>query len=102
MQIMPDLRPVFFVIGLMVSALGVLMLVPVGVDYLYKDNSWQAFLISAILTTLIGGIMVFAARTEDRNLRARGAFVLTTFSWIALAFFCRCAALSLAYRGRVD
>ncbi len=84
---MPDLRPVFFVIGLMVAALGALMLVPVGVDFLYKDNSWQAFLISSIVTLLIGGVMVFAARTEDRNLRARGAFILTTFSWITLAFF---------------
>lgn len=84
---MPDLRPVFFVIGLMVAALGVLMFLPAGVDYLYGDNSWQAFTISAILTLLLGGVMAFAARSPDANLRARGAFVLTTFAWIAMAVF---------------
>lgn len=84
---MPDLRPVFFVIGLMVSALGALMFLPASIDYLYKDNSWQAFTISAILTLLLGGTLAFAARTPEANLRARGAFVLTTLAWIALAFF---------------
>ncbi|MEE9346915.1 MAG: TrkH family potassium uptake protein [Robiginitomaculum sp.] len=84
---MPDLRPVFFVIGLMLAALGALMMVPVGVDIAYGDNSWPAFVISGILTLLIGGVMAFAARSPGLNLRARGAFVLTTFSWVALAIF---------------
>lgn len=84
---MPDLRPVFFVIGLLLAALGVLMFVPMAIDLAYKDNSWQAFGISGVLTTLIGGVCAFAARSPAANLRARGAFVLTTFSWIMLALF---------------
>lgn len=83
---MPDMRPVFFVIGLMVSALGALMFVPAGVDYLYGDISWPAFLISGILTLLFGGVMALAARSPDAQLRARGAFILTTMAWVALSF----------------
>ncbi len=81
---MPDLRPVLFVIGLMVGALGVLMFIPMAVDLIYKDRSWQAFLISGLMTTLLGATLAFAARAPAADLRARGAFVLTTCSWIAL------------------
>ena len=79
------MRPIFFVVGLMVLSLGVLMFVPAGVDYLYGDISWPAFVISGILTLLFGGVMAFAARSPDASLRARGAFVLTTLAWIAMA-----------------
>lgn len=89
---MPDLRPVFFVIGLLIAGLGVAMFIPMIVDFIYDDRSWQAFAISGISTTLFGGVMALAAYSPHPNLRARGAFVLTTFSWIALALF---AALPL-------
>lgn len=82
---MPDLRPVFFVIGLMASAMGLLMFVPMGVDLLYGDQSWQAFAISGVIVTLVGGALATATYTPKPDLRARGAFVLTVFSWIVLA-----------------
>ncbi|MGB6231452.1 MAG: TrkH family potassium uptake protein [Litorimonas sp.] len=82
---MPDLRPVFFVIGLMGSALGLLMFVPMVVDLYYGDRSWQAFAISGIVVTLIGGTLATATYSPKPDLRARGAFVLTVFSWIVLA-----------------
>ena len=84
---MPDLRPVFFVIGIMLAALGLLMFIPMGVDLAYKDESWLAFGLSGVLTTLIGGVCALAARSPSANLRARGAFVLTTLSWVLLSLF---------------
>jgi len=47
---MPDLRPVFFVVGLMIAALGFAMFAPMIVDLAYNDRSWRAFGISGILT----------------------------------------------------
>lgn len=82
---MPDLRPVFFVIGLMAAVMGLLMFVPMGVDLLYDDRSWQAFAISGVVVTLIGGALATATYSPKPDLRARGAFVLTVFSWIVLA-----------------
>ena len=82
---MPDLRPVFFVIGLMSAALGLMMFVPAVVDYVYEDRSWQAFAISGVITTLVGGSLATTTYTPVPDLRARGAFVLTVFSWIVLA-----------------
>lgn len=82
---MPDLRPVFFVIGLMSTALGLLMFVPMAVDYGYGDESWQAFAVSGLLVTLVGGALATTTYQPKPDLRARGAFILTVFSWIILA-----------------
>ena len=89
---MPDLRPVLFVVGLMVTALGVIMFIPMAVGLAYNDDSWKAFATSGFITSLLGSIMALASYAPKANLRARGAFLLTTFSWVALSFF---AALPL-------
>lgn len=84
---MLDLRPVFFVVGLMIAALGVAMFAPMVVDFMYNDRAWRAFGISGILTTLLGGALALATYTPKPNLRARGAFLLTFLSWVALSLF---------------
>lgn len=84
---MIDLRPVFFVVGLMVTALGLMMFVPMIVDFHHDDGSWQTFGISGILTTMMGAVMATSAYTPQPNLGARGAFLLTVLSWVALSFF---------------
>ena len=84
---MLDLRPVFFVIGLMIAALGIAMFAPMGVDLAYNDRSWRAFGISGILTTLLGAALALATYTPKPNLRSRGAFLLTVLSWVALSGF---------------
>jgi len=52
---MPDLRPVFFVIGLMSSALGLLMFIPMIVDIFDEGRAWRAFAVAGGVTTLFGG-----------------------------------------------
>ncbi|PHR61553.1 MAG: potassium transporter TrkH [Robiginitomaculum sp.] len=89
---MPDLRPVLFVVGLMIAALGVIMFIPMLVDRAYGDSSWQAFGMSGFVTTLVGTIMALTNYAPKAHLRARGAFLLTTISWVSLAGF---AALPL-------
>ena len=54
---MPDLRPVFFVIGLMCSALGLLMFIPMVVDVFDEGRAWRAFGISGGITTLFGALL---------------------------------------------
>ena len=69
----------------MASALGLLMFVPMAVDLVYQDRSWQAFAISGVIVTLVGGALATATYSPVPDIRARGAFVLTVFSWIVLA-----------------
>lgn len=84
---MIDLRPVFFVVGLMVAALGLTMFAPMFVDWRFGDRSWQSFALAGIITSLIGAVMAVASYTPKPDLGARGAFVLTVFSWVLLALF---------------
>lgn len=84
---MPDLRPVFFVVGLMTAALGLMMFIPFIVDLAYEDRSWQAFALSGTMTLLSGVIVAMASYTPRPDLRARGAFLLTVISWFVLSLF---------------
>ena len=82
---MSDLRPVFFVIGLMSAALGILMFIPMIVDYYHEARAWRAFAIAGGMTTLFGTLLATITYTPNPSLRARGAFVLTVFAWLTLS-----------------
>ncbi|RKQ69786.1 trk system potassium uptake protein TrkH [Litorimonas taeanensis] len=84
---MLDLRPVFFVVGLMVAALGLIMFIPMFVDMYHDGLSWRGFGISGILSFLFGVSMALANYTPKPDLGARGAFLLTVSSWVALSAF---------------
>lgn len=84
---MPDLRPVFFVIGLMIAILGLTMFIPMGVDLAFEGRSWRAFAVSGVMTSLFGAALSLANYTPKPDLRARGAFLLTVASWVSLSAF---------------
>ena len=83
-----DLRPVGFTIGQLVAALGVTMLIPMGVDILYANGHWQVFLESAIITILLGGLVALAtANRSTKGISIQQIFLLTTSVWLALPIF---------------
>jgi trk system potassium uptake protein TrkH len=85
---MIDLRPVGYVIGLLVAALGATMLLPMALDLLDGNDNWPAFLESAILAALIGGLMALAcANGVTQGLTIQQTFLLTTLVWVALPIF---------------
>lgn len=84
---MPDLRAVFFVVGLMLAALGLAMFLPMIVDFRMGDRSWPAFAISGIFTTLVGAVLALTTYSPKPELHARAAFLLTVLSWVILAVF---------------
>ena len=83
-----DLRPVGYVIGLLVAVLGVTMLVPMAADLYYGNGRWDAFLEAAILTSVIGCITAMAsANGVTSRLTLQQTFVLTTGVWFMLPVF---------------
>ncbi len=85
---MVDLRPVGYVIGLMLVALGAAMLIPLALDLVVGDPNWQAFSSSAIITSVAGGVLALAcANGATGALTLQQSFILTTGSWIALPAF---------------
>lgn len=85
---MLDLRPVIYVIGLLVAVLGATMLIPVVVDLVDNNPDWKVFLQSAIVTMLIGGSMALStANGVGKGLTIQKTFLLTTGVWVALPIF---------------
>lgn len=85
---MYDLRPIGYVIGLLVLVLGLTMLVPMGVDLYYQNGHWRAFLESAVLTVLPGAMLALAASSGgSKRLSIQQTFLLTTGVWLALPIF---------------
>ncbi len=83
-----DLRPVVYVTGLLVAALGVTMVIPMGVDLYYGSADWAVFLESAVITTMVGGSMALAtANGVGKGLSIQQTFLLTTGVWLALPIF---------------
>jgi len=69
-------------------ALGISMLIPMGIDLIYGSADWLVFLESAVLTTLVGGSMALAtANGVGRGLSIQQTFLLTTGVWLALPLF---------------
>lgn len=85
---MLDLRPVGFIIGLLVVALGAAMLLPASVDLLLGNGNGPAILQAAMLTMFTGGAVALScANVPTRQLGIRQAFVLTAAIWFAMPAF---------------
>ena len=85
---MLDLRPVGYVIGLLVMMLGMAMLLPLLVDLAEARGHWPAFLQSALITGLVGGLVALSCSNGVKEgLSIQQTFLLTTGVWLALPVF---------------
>ena len=79
-------KTVFFAIGVLLIILGAFMLIPFIVEFIYDEEN-STFLSSSALTTFIGILLILTNLEENRKLNLQQAFLLTTLSWLSIAFF---------------
>tara|TARA_R110002096_G_scaffold33400_2_gene96577 strand:- start:11147 stop:12601 length:1455 start_codon:yes stop_codon:yes gene_type:complete len=87
---MIDLRPVGYVIGLLLVTLGAMMVFPMALDYASGNDNWMAFFEAAIVTATVGGMLALSCANAARGgkgITLRQSFVLTTATWVALPVF---------------
>ncbi len=85
---MIDLRPVGYVIGLLVMALGVTMLAPLMIDIGEGREHWPVFAKSMLFTVMTGGLIALSCKNAAQGgLSIQQTFVLTTTVWLALPLF---------------
>jgi trk system potassium uptake protein TrkH len=87
-------RPIVFVIGLLIAAMGIAMIVPAIADAVAGHRDWATFAASSASTIFVGGTFVLSTAGGPIQLNLRQAFVLTTLSWIGLSAV---GALPLAF-----
>ncbi|MEE8204120.1 MAG: potassium transporter TrkH, partial [Alphaproteobacteria bacterium] len=91
---MIDVRPVLFVVGILLTTLAGFMFVPALVDLAVGNPDWRVFLAGAFFTLFIGGTLVLMNRTGRVDLTVRQTFLLTTLAWLVMAAF---AALPFSF-----
>ena len=85
---MIDLRPVGYVIGLLVAILGGAMLLPLAADLVARNGHWPVFAEAAILTGMAGGLLAIAcANAAGGRLTLQQIFLITTAVWAVLPLF---------------
>ena len=84
---MIDLRPVIFIIGILLSILAVAMVIPAIVDLAIGHADWQVFAAAAAVTLFTGVSMVLTTRSGWGGFTIRQAFLMTNLAWLVTAIF---------------
>ena len=83
---MNNYKTVFFAIGVLLIILGIFMLIPFFIQFIYNDKN-STFISSSSITIFIGILLVLTNLEEERKLNLQQAFLLTTLSWLSIAIF---------------
>jgi len=76
-------RPVGYIVGWLVLALGFVMLLPLAVDLALDNGNASGFAMSAVLTLFAGaGLTLACAQSGELRLGLRDGFALTTVTWM--------------------
>ncbi|CTQ50172.1 TrkH family potassium uptake protein [Jannaschia donghaensis] len=90
---MLDVRPVGYVVGLLLMTLGGSMALPMLVDLLENNGHWHVFFESGMITGLVGMCLSLACSNAVRDrLSLQQTFLMTSGVWVSLPIF---AALPL-------
>ena len=84
---MNDLRPVLYVIGILLCLVGLAMLLPMFIDLINYSDDWKVFMLSGMTTFFVGLVLMFSYKNNNNKISIRQAFMLTAFSWIIVTFF---------------
>ena len=79
-------KTVFLAIGALLIILGLFMLIPYIVELTIGDKSHN-FLFWSVFTIFIGYLLLVTNQTEHKSLNIKQAFMMTSFSWIAITLF---------------
>ena len=79
-------KTVFFAIGVLLIILGVFMLIPFFVQWIYDEKN-STFLSSSSITVFIGILLVLTNLEENKQMNLQHAFLLTALSWLSIAIF---------------
>ncbi len=78
-------RFVFRLLGKLLMVTSALMVLPLIVSIIYKEDCYTAFLISMAISLAIGFPLTVFCKTEDKVIYAKEGFVIVALSWICMS-----------------
>ena len=83
---MSNYKTVFFTLGMLQIILGIFMIIPIIIQYVYGEFD-SSFVIASIITLIFGILFVISNLDYDKKINLHQAFLLTSLSWITIAIF---------------
>ena len=83
---MTNYKTVFFTLGILQIILGIFMLIPLIVQFLYKEVD-SSFFGASIVTIIFGTLFFLSNLDHSKKLNLQQAFLLTALSWLTIAIF---------------
>jgi len=83
---MTNYKTVFFTLGILQIILGIFMLVPIIVQFIY-DEIDSSFFGASIVTIIFGTLFSLSNLDHEKKLNLQQAFLLTALSWLSIAVF---------------
>ena len=83
---MSNYKTVFFTLGILQIILGIFMMIPVIVQFLYNEFD-SSFVGASIVTIIFGSLFFLSNLDHDKKLNLQQAFLLTALSWLSIAIF---------------
>jgi len=89
--VMFDIRPIGYVIGIIVAFLGVMMIFPMILDFADGNPHWRVFAQAGAITTLSGlFVSMSCSNGKSQGLELQKTFLLTTGVWVYCRFLRPC------------
>ena len=83
---MANNKTVFFILGILQIILGIFMIIPILVQFIYKEFD-STFINSSLITIIIGILFFLSNLDQNKKINLQQAFLLTSLSWISIALF---------------
>ena len=83
---MSNYKTVFFTLGVLQVILGLAMIIPVIIQFIYNELD-SSFISSGIITIIFGILFFLSNLDHDKKLNLPQAFLLTALSWLSIAVF---------------
>ncbi len=81
-----NIRLVLYILGALLIFMGLSLLVPAMVAYIYQEGDLNSFLITAGITIVAGLLMMLVFRSKE-EIRIKEGFALVTLGWLFFALF---------------
>ncbi len=83
---MSNYKTVFFTLGILQIILGIFMLIPILIQFFFKEID-SSFFGASIITIVFGTLFFLSNLDHDKKLNLQQAFLLTALSWLSIAVF---------------
>ncbi len=91
-------RLIMFFTGRLICIEAALMLLPLLVSAIYKENCYLSFLVVIAISLVIGLVMTWLSQPRDKTIYAREGFIIVALSWV---IFSAIGALPFVLSGEI-